>query len=155
MKTYTNRFCLVWLTFGLSLLSLASQAQQLERQLFASAGTSVGSFSIGEVFTQTYSSNQQLTQGFQQTNLEVVSVQEEKTVELRVFPNPAADQLTIQTEMSFFEYVITDLSGKVCLESQGARTEVVDVKSLAQGLYLLRITQSEDLILETHQIVKL
>lgn len=65
---------------------------------------------------------------------------------LRVFPNPAANILNIESAGSQpLQYSILDMSGKVCLEGKisGARTPVSTV-TLKNGMYFLRMRNATE-----------
>ncbi|NQX91245.1 MAG: T9SS type A sorting domain-containing protein [Flavobacteriales bacterium] len=148
-------------TFVLTLLALTiasnvSWGQTLERQTFSSAGSSLGEFTIGGVFTSTLSSNNQLTQGFEQTFLSTVFIEEASAFELKIFPNPASHQLTIQSSLSNYSYQLTDLTGKIFVEGRVTKGHAeLDTSSLARAPYLIAIRNSYGVVIQTIQFIKI
>lgn len=129
--------------------------QVIERQVFASAGQSAGEFTIGEVFTQTLSNENSLTQGFHQPFLTIVGVQEESTSLLKVWPNPTRDVLHIKCDFLDYQWRILDAAGRIVLEGNGTASEDLSVAQLARGSYLLRILDSASGFNESLQFVRL
>lgn len=58
------------------------------------------------------------------------------TVDFKIYPNPASDMITIQSEQTFDRIEIVDLSGKVVL-----RTNDLNIKTneLTKGIYLVKV----------------
>ena len=57
-----------------------------------------------------------------------------------IFPNPATNQLNIQSENVAIQHLeIFNLSGKRVLQQTYNATEAIDVSSLAKGLYIIKI----------------
>lgn len=72
-----------------------------------------------------------------------VSVPEYVNVEnLEVYPNPAKDQISFDSE-GLKEIVITDILGHVCLEVSTTKSNI-SVADLASGLYLIHLKSLED-----------
>ncbi|MGC4058399.1 MAG: T9SS type A sorting domain-containing protein [Chitinophagaceae bacterium] len=60
---------------------------------------------------------------------------------IRVYPNPVTDEIHISNSLyAGFDIVLSDLSGRILL--QAAATNVINVRSLAAGMYFLRLSES-------------
>ena len=75
-----------------------------------------------------------------------ISVKEETKVEVSLYPNPARDFFTINTEENFDTYEILSLTGKV-LES-GKMKSHITVKDLHRGIYFLRLKNDTNIALK-------
>jgi len=111
---------------------------------------------IGEPITHTYTgANATLTQGFQQTGLEVVGITENEAFQVSVFPNPTADNLTISAENTLIQaIVITDINGKIIAKSEGeVATWTYDLSSQPNGTYLINVKKDSNTF-NTYKIIK-
>ncbi len=66
-----------------------------------------------------------------------------KSSSITVYPNPANDKLFIKFNSGASEkinYSITDLFGRVVLENKSNMPEYIDISSLSEGVYFIRIT---------------
>jgi hypothetical protein len=139
------------LVLGLA-LCLGVQAQTLQPGLLSASGgsgtTSSGSldWSVGELVVQTFSAgNQQLTQGFHQNGMTLTPVYEVggQWISIEVFPNPAAQQLSIQRQGEHLgeqKFVLRNLFGDIQL--QGILTSevtTIELYTLAAQTYFLQI----------------
>jgi hypothetical protein len=125
----------------------------------SAAGVEV-SWTIGEAVIETYiSGTNTLTQGFQQTKLTITAVSELLLpgIEIKVFPNPTQDFITIH----FSEYVensrysIYDLRGTL-MENKliiSADTEI-NMEKFVDGQYILKLTKDSRQVLQTFKIIK-
>lgn len=68
------------------------------------------------------------------TYLPVLNTQELDKVDVQVFPNPATDFITIQSNQKIENIQILDLNGRLLAKSNSSK---IDVRSLAKGTYLL------------------
>lgn len=76
-------------------------------------------------------------------NVFFVGIDEFASMDLNVFPNPAESQLRLVANQPIQKWSITDLSGRILLESQTQQNQlVVDVQNLASGIYLLKAGNS-------------
>ena len=125
----------------------------------AAAGVEV-SWTLGEAVIDTYiGGSTALTQGFQQTKLTVTAVSDLLIpgLEIRVFPNPTPDIITVHFS-EFVEntkYWLYDLRGKL-LENKlirSADTEI-NMSSYASGQYILKLTHKSNRPVQTFKIVK-
>lgn len=62
--------------------------------------------------------------------------------DLSIYPNPSSDKLNIRDYSNVKEMVINDLSGRTVYQS-GALSQhgTVDIKNLAQGIYIIKLTR--------------
>ena len=114
-------------------------------------------FTIGEVITFTGSNvENQLTQGFHQTNWSFVSIKDHvPSFNALIFPNPTEDFLNIK--VSLYEdvsYVLYDEMGKFILQGRLLSEQTaLEVSLLATGRYSLVLSNSKE-NLKTFNIIK-
>lgn len=70
---------------------------------------------------------------------------------LTVYPNPTIGELTI-VKSGYFTYELISLSGQVMLDGDGTDQDVMDVETLSNGVYLLKLTIGDDV--QTLKVVK-
>ena len=59
---------------------------------------------------------------------------------LEIYPNPAHDKLFLKTEKSFDANItLYDLTGKIIFTRKQSTSESIDVSSISEGLYFLRV----------------
>jgi polyhydroxybutyrate depolymerase len=92
-------------------------------------------FIIG-VTNQDFSASKEIWRFFRKYKLNTLtSIEEKKSVEVLLYPNPATDLIHIRTaELRFVS--ITDMSGRVVLESKSAD---LDVSALESGSYFVKV----------------
>lgn len=114
-------------------------------------------FTIGEVITFTGSNvENQLTQGFHQTNWSFVSIKDHvPSFNALIFPNPTEDFLNIQASVfEMVSYSLYDEVGKLILKGVlSSEKTSLDVSKLQTGLYSL-VLNNPDNILKTFNIIK-
>ena len=114
-------------------------------------------FTIGEVVIFTGSNvENQLTQGFHQTNWSFVSIKDHvPSFNALIFPNPTEDFLNIQASVfEMVSYSLYDEVGKLILKGVlSSEKTSLDVSKLQTGLYSL-ILNNPDNILKTFNIIK-
>lgn len=111
---------------------------------------------IGEPITHTYTgTNAALTQGFQQSGLEVVGVIENETFQISIYPNPTVNYLTISSDNTLIKsIIIIDLNGKILVKNNEiVSTWNYDLSDLSNGTYLVKV-ENEKQILNTYKIIK-
>ncbi len=122
------------------------------------AGISI-SWTLGEPVIETlHSENIILTQGFQQANITVTSVDEWLQLDFNItaYPNPASEILNIHIEemQDKLFFTLYDLSGKTINSGKiSGNDHQIDVSFLIDGTYFLRITSGTQM-LKTFKIVK-
>jgi opacity protein-like surface antigen len=150
------------LASGLLWASLA-QAQESAN---ASGGDATGSggtiaYSIGQVVYTTYTgSSGSVAQGVQQA-YEIFTVDIEETtlsISLIAFPNPTADNLTLQIRdfnKENLTYQFYDIGGKLLSNGQvtGQQTEI-NTSSLPPATYFINVLNQEDKKVQSFKIIK-
>ena len=118
------------------------------------------SWTLGEAVIETFiGGSNTLTQGFHQPKFSITAVSKilYPGLEIKVFPNPTPDLITIQ----FSDYVegsrfwLYDLRGKL-LENKlisSADTEI-NMRNYASGQYILKLTNKSRQSIQTFQIIK-
>ena len=114
-------------------------------------------FTIGEVVTFTGSTiENNITQGFHQTNWNFVSVQDHvQDYQAIIYPNPTEDFLNIQTSLyQDVNYLLNDEMGKLILQGNlSSEKTSLDVSKIATGRYSLTLINSKE-ALKTFNIIK-
>ena len=158
MKLLTSCFLLSF--------QLSCYAQFIEPQVVASSGGQDNAqlnWTIGEVMIETYSrQNDIVTQGFHQTRLTVVGLDESVNpdIALEVFPNPTSDRVIVQHKGSDkgFNYELINANGQVVLQDRilpkANRTEI-DMTGVANATYFLRVFSEASGLLSNYQIHKI
>ena len=142
----------------LAMLSIVgfSYSQDLDHFVIGTDGGYAGnnqfslSYTIGEIVTdlgRDTSNNVDLTQGFQQSYLSIVSVEDhDMDIDISIYPNPAVDHLNVRISDidKANSYSMYDMNGKLI------RQEAIRVKefkigfsSLSTGNYMLVFTDRE------------
>lgn len=118
------------------------------------------SWGIGELAIETLSSDDYiLTQGFQQSKLEVTVIDDlsENGITANAYPNPTHDYVNVSLmveNLTDFEYHIINAEGKLIYRQQMLNNEEqVSFVNQEAGLYFIRIFNSTKLI-KTFKIVK-
>jgi hypothetical protein len=145
------------------LFSLLTTLSVSAQEVIATQGDSYSNasanidFTIGEVVINTGTDgNNDLTQGFHQTNWNFLGVEDfAPNYEAIIFPNPTEDVLNIRT--STFEnvtYTLYDAQGKLVMQNiLSAEQTPIQVSQLAPGVYLLTLNnQTQNL--KTFKLVK-
>lgn len=119
---------------------------------FFSAGSASLSWTLGEVVIDSYfGTNNQLTQGFQQPEIRLLTVEEyNPAIVISVFPNPTTDILnfSITGLSNSYQVAIFDMSGKLIAEklfTEFANTQF-DLSAFESGIYLMQIKSGNELI---------
>ena len=115
------------------------------------------SWSLGETVIATFNNeNNFLTQGFHQSFLKVTPVFSIlNDLRIKVFPNPASQKVYINKNSNLtFSYKLFTLEGKVIKEGiLDSETTEMDVHSLANGVYPLKIFENKELR-GTYKVIK-
>ena len=96
------------------------------------------SYTVGEtVIATATTSSFHITQGFQQPDVAVLSVEEVQKIDISVYPNPARDVLNITTSENT-RLSVYDMQGKLVqtLDIFSSQTSI-DVSNLSRGTYTL------------------
>ena len=138
------------------IVAVCSYSQDLDHFVIGTDGGYAGnnqfslSYTIGEVVTEfgrDTTNNVDLTQGFQQSRLSIVSVENhDLDIDISIYPNPAVDQLNVRISDidRANRYSMYDMSGKLIRE-EGIRTKefTIGFNSLSTGNYMLVFTDRE------------
>lgn len=72
---------------------------------------------------------------------------------LKVYPNPAQQMVTVEVPKQFFDLQITDLAGRVIIDNKHIwQKSEIDLQNLMKGIYLVRVITSNKVI-QTRKIV--
>lgn len=109
------------------------------------------SFTVGECIVATHTSGSGgiiLTQGFQQSGLSIVHIQENNFQEFEIlaYPNPAKDFVILKIEKpQGFSYRLCDMSGRVLEVGEIIGTEYeINLSNFTPSMYLLKLYRSEE-----------
>ena len=108
------------------------------------------SYTIGEVVTdlgRDTINNADLTQGFQQSYISIVSVEDyDFDIDISIYPNPAVDQLNVRISDidKANSYSVYDMNGKLIRqEAIRAKEFKIGFSSLSTGNYMLVFTDRD------------
>jgi len=154
------------LTFLLLMSVIFISAQNIDRQVFATAGNTVNNanhkitFTIGESIIGTIQNNTVINQGFLAgaASGSTLAVDEQLlSTAIKVYPNPVTEKLSID---------LNDVSGdaKVMIysntgqllktEKLNAQNNTINVNHLQNGLYLVNLHFSDYKTIKTFKIIK-
>ncbi len=124
-----------------------------------SSNASIG-WTLGETLTETFQVDEtQLTQGFHQSKITVVSVDEviQTDYNIKAFPNPTDAFVTLSLETENYENIhfrIFDANGRFVKDDQiNAPKTTVSFEGLMPGIYFIKIIEY-DKELQTIRIIK-
>jgi len=142
------------------LSTLAVSAQEVlstQGDSYSNASGSID-FTLGEVVIVTGTDgNNDLTQGFHQTNWNFLGVDNhEQNFEATVYPNPMGTELYIQTEnFEFMSYVLYDATGRIVAENKlNALQTGIDVSTFAPSSYSLVLQDENQNKIKTFKLIK-
>ena len=161
--SFHTRFFLSIILLTLSGFNLA---QDLDHHVIATDGAYAEnnqfsiSYTIGEVvteFSRDTANNVDLAQGFQQSYLSIVSVEDHVfDIEIAVYPNPAIDHLNVSLTLGDKEmrYSLFDIGGKLIRQERILSDNFqIGFSTLSTGSYVLVFTNKEQRI-KTLQVQK-
>ncbi|SEL73123.1 Por secretion system C-terminal sorting domain-containing protein [Aquimarina amphilecti] len=160
MKTIST-FLMVWIV-------MATQAQSIDISVISNAGgtesntSNILSFTIGETFTETISNSQSIDQGFWSGigSLNQLSTEEFLTNigVIRIHPNPVSDFFTISIpDINNYTISLYNLNGQEVITKEVNATLIghqINISSLAQGTYILRLSIPETNENKVFKIIK-
>lgn len=145
---------------GILFLGQIIFAQEVISSQGESYTTASGSidFTVGEavIFTGT-NGNSTITQGFHQTNWNILKVNDYATYyEASIYPNPSSEEINIKTnDFNNTSYTLYDLNGKVVLQNLlNQNISTIKVNHLAPGKYILSLRKDKQL-LKTFNLIKI
>lgn len=157
------------LLFTLSLfINYCGYSQSISPQVIATAGDHFSntqvqlSWTIGEPIIETSVSNTSvLTQGFQQTNLTITSVEDfAQELKINIFPNPASDIINIEFKENFEGSLLRLVDGKgrtLTSRKVSLKTTIqqLNVAHISAGTYYLQLLTEDSKAIKTFKIIKL
>ena len=139
---------------------------QAQESVNASGGDATSSggtvaYSVGQlVYTTNTSSSGTVSQGVQQA-YEIYSVgikETELNISLSVFPNPTADNLTLQISdynNEKLSYQLFDLQGKLLNNGQvTAQQTLINTSSLSPATYFINVLNKENKQVQSYKVIK-
>ena len=85
----------------------------------------------------------------------VVGIEELNENEIQVFPNPVLNEVTIKNNINLCQIRIFNGSGQICRTINPSKeTETINISTLPQGLYFIRLMDEGNILLKVHKIVK-
>ncbi len=149
--------------FILSVINADAQNGTIDRIAFSATASPDNGFQtiVGMPYSQSIEdANGSLTVSAQySTNNDIVTgVKNEEKLSLNVFPNPVKNELNIQVVKPFNGQLflqLTDALGKIVMnKNTNENNTVLDVQFLAQGNYILNITEPKTNQSFTYKIIK-
>jgi hypothetical protein len=84
-----------------------------------------------------------------------VGIKELSSDDIHIYPNPAKDQLTIETNVNTpYTISLYDLSGRTVLNKQAGNGSVIDILHVAEGIYTLIIQNKDGMLTKKLAIVR-
>ena len=121
------------------LLLLINQLSQTTQELPVIGGTFKGNYSLlGE--TVESRTNFSVFVGTLNAPMTTSSNTTSLSSKVKVFPNPASDQLRIETNETSFTFSIWTLNGKLIYQSSNEK--IINIAHLPSGLYLTKFTDT-------------
>ena len=130
---------------------------------YSEAGGISLSWTLGELATETFTStNLILTQGFQQGYYEITSINEplSKSINLKVFPNPAVDFINILIEdidVNTVKIELYNMEGKLISNEQWENTGSpyqLQLSNFSSSQYILRVIDEKNGKINSFKIIK-
>ena len=139
--------------------------QTIQNSVISSTGGSASSgnvkmdYTLGETVIETFSAGgNTLTQGFHQTNLTLVAIENiELFAEISIYPNPATEFIYIEIPENHaaLEFLLYDVNGKLLKTYAHSSTHLtIDVGIYARGTYYLQAVNPKDKMFKTFKVVK-
>ena len=113
----------------------------------ASGSSGNVSFTVGQVaYTTNSSSNYSVTQGVQQPfEISILSVDEQfsTTIQLKAYPNPTSDYLTLdidKLDIEGLQYALIDINGKIIFEETILQQQtIINFTSIPSSTYFIKV----------------
>ena len=143
--------------FFVPILTLSQEVVSTSGDYFSNTNGSLA-FTIGEIAIETLTSgSNSVTQGFHQTNVSVLSVNEIDTnLVIEVYPNPTSGIL--QVSMNDFTnktYKLYDITGRLIIGNPLTKVlSEINLSSYAGGIYILAVYQENNKKIQTYRIIK-
>lgn len=154
-----------YLTWVLLLFGWGCLHAQIEQVVAANGQQLSGSngqvsFTVGEPAITTLSSaNNQVSQGYQQSNLTTTAIEDVSAppYQVSVYPNPTGNQLTVMVQGLDQQLVfqLYDIQGKLLYETTTtSEKSELDFTPYAPGQYLLQLSDRKGNSINRQQIIK-
>ena len=150
--------------FMLMLMPIVILGQKASPQLLSNAGNITEtseikvSWTLGEFAIASIGQNPKLTQGVQQSNLEIDTkvLDPEYLEQIELYPNPTSDILYLKINRNADKLTLTmlDLSGKIIYSEEAEETMSIDLKGLSDGMYILSLSNKKQIIYVS-QVIKI
>ncbi len=119
------------------------------------------SFTVGQVnYTSNSSSNYSVSQGVQQPfEISILSVDKQfpTTIQLKAYPNPTSDFITLDIDnldIEGLQYTLIDINGKIIIEEALMQQQtIINFTSIPSSTYFIKVTV-KDKNVKTFKIVK-
>ena len=111
-------------------------------------------FTLGEIAIETVFSDEFImTQGFHQSDLNIITLEESNQVHINVYPNPTVEFINVeilQNTHKKIEIFLLNISGKIMYSktlNSNENTSIINMKNLSVGTYFLEVltNKSKDL----------
>ena len=105
---------------------------------FTQAAGNTVSWTIGEVVIETFQiTANHLTQGFHQSDLFVVSIEDYGLIDIQVYPNPARESVNIKSDVETQMSVYNNQGKLIEVKDINDNLTTMDVSHLSRGTYML------------------
>ncbi|MEI6578616.1 MAG: T9SS type A sorting domain-containing protein [Eubacteriales bacterium] len=152
------------LFFGILFISYSMNGQTIQNSVISSAGGSSSTsnvkmdYTLGETVIETFSAGgNTLTQGFHQTNLTLVAIENvELFAEMSVYPNPTSEfvNLDIPANYNLLDVNMYDVTGKLIRTKTNVSGLVTfNVNDLATGTYYLQVINPQTQQFKTFKLI--
>lgn len=147
-------------------LFVFAAANTIAQEVIATAGKAESSsdcqvsWTLGETVIETAEAGSSvLTQGFHQSKLTITAIDKitEAGFDLKVYPNPTQDFVIVHFSKLNGQptYQLIDLNGKLIEQQKISTTDVkINMRSFAEGAYLLKLINKNQNQLQTFKIIK-
>ena len=186
LRTYPVKSFLFIILFFIFFLTGSNgvYSQSISPEVYPSSGdyytgtNATLSWTIGESVTKTFSAaNTILTQGFQQSQYSITSIEEttNNNYQISVYPNPATDLININVypvksllfngvqsvDKTSLKVELIDLQGKrlyyqnIPIAIGNSNNNTLDLKQFPGSIYFLKIYTNDNKLLKSYKITKL
>lgn len=120
----------------------------------AATNTANVTYTVGEVVINTITSpNKDLTQGFHQPTLKVLSISSfEEKLNINLFPNPTKDFVQFTSDKNV-NITVNDISGKTLYSETNVNQKTIDLSEYERGVYFVTVYRNNKTI-GTYKIIK-
>jgi hypothetical protein len=125
-------------------------------------GTGSVSYSMGQVFYETYSGPtgtvaQGVQHAYEISSTAGVTPYEPITLEFEIYPNPTTDYLTLDASgfaLGELNYVLYDINGRVLAKKDLTQTKtIIEMINFPQSTYFLKVSDETNIV-KTFKIIK-